>query len=84
MGYKIVLECPQTQVGEHGWVGYRSGDQLPVGHPDAGPDWKPVIVEVEDEPPVEKSAPVEVKPVDKPVPAHTPFSARQTGSKHSD
>lgn len=49
MGYKVVLECRQTQVGPHNTVGYRSGDQLPVGHPDAGPDWEPVIVEVDDE-----------------------------------
>lgn len=49
MGYKIVMECVQTQVGDHDQIGYRSGEQLPVGHKDVGPDWKPVIVEVADE-----------------------------------
>jgi hypothetical protein len=50
VGYAVELECPQTVVGEHSEVLYRSGDRLPVDHPDAV-GWVPVIVEVDDSPP---------------------------------
>jgi hypothetical protein len=61
VGYAVELECPQTVVGEHSEVLYRSGDRLPVDHPDAV-GWVPVVVEVDDPPapppsPVQTSAP---------------------------
>ena len=87
MGYKIVLECTETEVGEHSTVGYHSGDQLPVGHPDAGPTWKPVIIEVPDAPPIVESppaaaasAPEPSKPSEKTF-SPTPPAAKQTGVK---
>lgn len=96
MAYKIVMECDQTHVGPHSVIGYRSGDQLPVGHPDVGPSWRPVIVEVpDDEPEPEKphqSAPESKPELEKPhqsapaskpepKPSVTPASQAKTGVK---
>lgn len=74
MGYRVEMECTQTEVGDHSEIGYRSGDRLPVGHADVGPDWRPVVVEVEDKP---VPAPVPV-PEEKPA-TSTPSPAKHTG-----
>lgn len=85
MGWHIELECTQTEVGAHSRVGYRSGDRLPVGHADAGPDWRPVVVEddVKDDAPLPTApaATAHVKPAD-PEPTHVTHKAptSQTGA----
>ena len=77
MGYKVEMECPQTEVGEHSEVGYRSGDRLPVGHKDVGPDWRPIVVEVEDSKPAEDK-PAAEKPQETPPPSS--HATRQAGA----
>lgn len=75
MAYRVEMECTQTQVGDHSEIGYRSGERLPVGHPDVGLDWRPVVVEVPDAPP-----PPQVT-ADPPIVAHVKRAAptAQTG-----
>ena len=79
MGYKVMLECPQTEVRGDGTFGHLSGELLPPDDP-AAAGWRPVIVEVDDEPappPEPESAPAART---KQAPATTP-ATRQTGTR---
>lgn len=52
MGYRIVMECGETEVLPDGTFGYHAGARLPIGHPDVNElYWRPVIETVEDEQP---------------------------------
>jgi len=82
MGYKVMLECPQTEVRGDGTFGHLSGELLPPDDP-AALGWRPVIVEVDDEPeppPEPEHAPAAPAARTKQAPATTP-ATRQTGTR---
>jgi len=81
VAFEVQMECPQTEVGEHSEVGYRSGERLPVGHKDVDATWVPVVVEVDDPPPA-PPPPVQTSVAAKVTTTAAP--AAKTGVKRND